>query len=103
MTAALRGLLARPPEPGTNTVLVTQTFNIQSAIGLDVEAVGASPDGAGGYTIVARVLAEHWDQLDAAPAADPLGGPGLLKNGYRTSPSAQALPTSARQDSNAAR
>jgi phosphohistidine phosphatase SixA len=70
LTASLRGLLARPPEPGTNTVLVSHTLNIQDAVGLDIEegeAVVASPDGAGGFTVVARVRAESWDQLDASP------------------------------------
>ena len=68
LTAALRGLLASPPEPGTNTVLVTRTLNIQSAVGLDIEegeAIVTSPNGAGGFTIVARVLAEGWPLLEA--------------------------------------
>lgn len=104
LTAALRGLLARPPEPGTNTVLVTHTLNIQSALGLDVEdgeAVVASPDGAGGFTVVERVLADGWSPLDAEGARRD--APGQFAGGQRTRPSAQTLPTSARLVINAAR
>ena len=39
-------------------------------LGLDIEegeAVIVRPDGNGGFTVVARVLAERWDQLDTSP------------------------------------
>jgi hypothetical protein len=66
LTAALCGLRAHPPEPGTNAILVTHTLNIQSALGLDIEegeAVAVRPDGAGSFTGVARVLAKGWSAL----------------------------------------
>lgn len=101
LTAALRALLAHPPEPGTNTILVTHTLNIQSAVGLDIEegeAILASPDGTGSFSVVARVLADGWGPLDAQGAQQNLPGQGL-----GTSPSAQTLPTSARLVISAAR
>jgi broad specificity phosphatase PhoE len=54
LTAALRAMLAQAPEPGTNTVLVTHTLNIEDATGLDIEegeAIVALPDGAGSFTV----------------------------------------------------
>lgn len=70
LTAGLLALLATVPAPGTNTVLVTHTLNIESALGFEVdegEAVVARPDGAGGFAVTARVAADAWDRLDAAP------------------------------------
>ena len=67
LTAALRSMLAQPPESATNTVLVTHVLNIESALGFEIEegeAIVAGPDGVGGYTIVARVLADGWLPLD---------------------------------------
>jgi broad specificity phosphatase PhoE len=69
LTAALRSLLAAPPEPGQNAVLVTHVLNIDDALRFEIEegeAIVVRPDGNGGFTIVARVLAEAWDTLDAA-------------------------------------
>ena len=57
---------------------------------------------AGSYTIVARGFADGWLQLDASDRAQH----GLIGQGavsQRTSPSAQALPTSARLAISAAR
>ena len=68
LTAALRAQLARPPDPGTNTVLVTHVLNIDGALGFEIEegeAIVVSPNGIGGYAVVARVLAESWLPLDA--------------------------------------
>ena len=69
LTDALRALLASPPEPGLNTVLVTHVLNIDDAVRFEIEegeAIVVRPDGTGGFRIVARVLAEAWDALDAS-------------------------------------
>lgn len=78
LTAALRGMLAQPPEAGTNAVLVTHTLNVQSALGLDIEegeAIVAGPDGSGGYAVVARVLAEGWLPLEARSRTGGVSAP----------------------------
>lgn len=70
LTAALRALLARPPGPGTNTVLVSHALNIEDAIGRDIEegeAAVARPDDAGGFAVVARVEAGGWNALERSP------------------------------------
>lgn len=66
MTAALKGLLGMVPDPGTNTVLVTHNLNIGDATELDIdegEAIVVLPDGAGGFSVVTRVLAGGWASL----------------------------------------
>lgn len=65
---ALRRLLARAPEPGTNTVLVAHQFNLRDAAGVSLaegEAAIFEPLGSGGFRLIARVLAEDWARLAA--------------------------------------
>jgi broad specificity phosphatase PhoE len=63
---ALRALAAAPPDPGTNTLVVTHKPNILDAFGKDWfdikegEASIFKPDGAGKYVLVARVQIGHW-------------------------------------------
>ena len=63
---ALRALAATPPDPGTNTLLVTHKPNILDAFGKDWfditegEASIFKPDGAGKYVLVARVQIGQW-------------------------------------------
>jgi phosphohistidine phosphatase SixA len=69
---ALRKLAATPPPPGTNGVIVSHKPNIMDAFGKDWfdvregEASVFRPDGAGGFTLVARVQAADWSKLAAA-------------------------------------
>ncbi len=61
----LARLLAVPPPPGRNTVLVTHGFNIQGALDLSVqeaEAVIVAPDGKGGWAVRGRLLAGQWGE-----------------------------------------
>jgi phosphohistidine phosphatase SixA len=69
---ALRKLAATPPPGGTNVILVTHKPNIVGAFGKDWsdvsegEATIVRPDGKGGFTQVARVLATEWVRLGQA-------------------------------------
>jgi broad specificity phosphatase PhoE len=69
-TAGLRRLLGKPPQPGTNTVLVSHGYNLWDAegfhLGTQGEAAVYRPDGKGGYVLLARVLPGEWAAL-AAP------------------------------------
>jgi phosphohistidine phosphatase SixA len=71
-TAALRKLTATATPPGTNVVIVSHKPNIMDAFGKDWfdvregEASVFRPDGAGGFKLVARVLADDWGKLAAA-------------------------------------
>ncbi|MFZ5877234.1 MAG: histidine phosphatase family protein [Nitrospirota bacterium] len=64
---ALRKRLGEPPPPGTNTVLVSHTANLQEAAGIwpDPEGVAivVRPDDAAGFSFVAKVLPEQWAEL----------------------------------------
>jgi broad specificity phosphatase PhoE len=68
---ALRKMLATPPKPGTNTVLITHQPNIVAALGkdwFDVREGEASlfrPKN-GRYTLVARVQMDEWPRIAAA-------------------------------------
>jgi phosphohistidine phosphatase SixA len=68
---ALRNMLARAPEPGKNTFLITHKPNIIDALGkdwFDVKEGEASifkPEG-GTYHLVARVQMEEWPKLAVA-------------------------------------
>ena len=68
---ALRFMLGTPPEPGTNTILVTHKPNIVNALGkdwADVKEGEASifhPEN-GTARLVARVKMEEWPRLSAA-------------------------------------
>lgn len=77
LTMALRSLLAQPPLPGTNTVLVTHFLNINDATFLDIEegeAIIVAPDGAGGFTVVGQVKADGWGAFPLPEAAVVPGG-----------------------------
>ena len=69
---ALRKLVATPPLPGTNVVVVTHRPNIIDAFGKDWfevkegEASIFKPDGAGGYKLVVRLQADDWSKLAQA-------------------------------------
>ncbi|HYB41072.1 MAG TPA: histidine phosphatase family protein, partial [Candidatus Methylomirabilis sp.] len=65
-TLAFRAIVAAAPEPGTNTLVVTHKPNILDLFGKDWfevkegEASIFKPDGAGGYTLIARVPIDQW-------------------------------------------
>jgi broad specificity phosphatase PhoE len=65
-TQAFRALIARAPEPGTNTLIVSHKPNILDALGRDWfdiregEASIFKPDGKGGFTLVGRVQIGQW-------------------------------------------
>jgi len=69
---AMCKLAATVPPAGTNIVVVTHKPNIMDAFGKDWfdvregEASVFKPDGAGGFTLVARVQAADWSKLAAA-------------------------------------
>ena len=66
---ALRAMVGRVPEAGTNTLIVTHKPNILDAFGKDWfdiregEASVFKPDGAGGATLVGRVQIGQWATL----------------------------------------
>jgi phosphohistidine phosphatase SixA len=70
--AWLRGEVARAPEAGTDTLIITHAPNIKDAFpteGADVaegEALIFRPDGHGGASVVARVKIEEWPRLAGA-------------------------------------
>jgi broad specificity phosphatase PhoE len=67
---ALRGLLAAPPDGGTNTVLVSHGFNISAAAQVSLvegEAAIFRPEGEGDFTMVATVAPDEWEGLLAQP------------------------------------
>ena len=67
--AAFRKLVATPPAPGTNTLIVSHKPNIVDAFGVgwfDVREGEASvfkPDGAGKYVLVGKLQATDWLDL----------------------------------------
>ncbi len=67
LVEALREMLARPPRPGTNTVLVGHGFNLAGAARVPIaqgEAAVFRPLGAGGYRLVGRIGPRDWRQLE---------------------------------------
>jgi broad specificity phosphatase PhoE len=66
---ALRKLAATPPEPGTNTLIVSHKPNIIDAFGkdwFDVKEGEASvfrPDGNGKYVLAGKLQAAQWPEL----------------------------------------
>jgi phosphohistidine phosphatase SixA len=68
---AFRNMIATPPKPGTNTILITHQPNIVAALGkdwFDVKEGEASifhPEG-GSYKLVARVQMDEWPHIAAA-------------------------------------
>jgi phosphohistidine phosphatase SixA len=65
--AGLRVLLATRPRAGTNTVLISHGYNLfdleQFLLGTQGEAAIYSPDGHGGYALVARLVPAQWTGL----------------------------------------
>lgn len=62
----LQGLLATPPPPGENTVLIGHGFNITEATGLTIaegECAIFEPTGRGDFRLVARVTVEQWQAV----------------------------------------
>jgi broad specificity phosphatase PhoE len=65
-TQALRAMVATPPDPGTNTLIVSHGPNIMDALGKDWfdiregETTILKPDGAGKYSVVGRVQIGQW-------------------------------------------
>lgn len=63
----LRALLSTFPPAGQNTVLVSHGFNLIDLEGLYLSVQGEAavyrPDGAGGYSLIARVLPQRWREL----------------------------------------
>ena len=63
---ALRALVATPPDPGTNTLIVSHKPNVLDAFGKDWfevregEASIFKPEGSGKYAMVARVQMAQW-------------------------------------------
>jgi phosphohistidine phosphatase SixA len=55
----LQRALGSRPRPGTNTVLVGHGTQLMTDLGMGEAAVYA-PDGSGGFTRVARILPEEW-------------------------------------------
>ena len=63
--AMMKQMVATPPEPSTNTILVTHFPNVKAALGLQIEfgdAVIVKPDGQG-FHLVARIFATEWPSL----------------------------------------
>ena len=69
-SGGLRELLSTPPQPGTNTVLVSHGFNLIDLEGLYLSTQGEAaiyqPLTPGGYRLVARVLPDGWMALGGA-------------------------------------
>jgi phosphohistidine phosphatase SixA len=64
--AAMKKIVATPPETATNTILVTHFPNVKAALGVEIEfgdAVIVKPDGQGGARLVARIFAREWPSL----------------------------------------
>jgi phosphohistidine phosphatase SixA len=64
--ATMKQMIATPPEPSTNTILVTHFPNVKAALGVEIDfgdAVIVKPDGQGGARLVARILASEWPSL----------------------------------------
>lgn len=66
----LRALIAAPPPPGVNTILVGHQPNLIEAMDVNLGAEGAAsvfrPTGQGGATETARFLAQEWGALARA-------------------------------------
>jgi len=70
-TAAFRTMLGTPPQPGTNTVIVTHAPNIVAALGKGWENVKEGEASIfrpanGSYTLVARVQMDEWPRIASA-------------------------------------
>lgn len=73
MAEALRLRLATPPEPGSNSVIVSHSANLYEAAGIFAKPEGAvyvfRPKADGRFEAVARILPEEWSE--AARLAPP--------------------------------
>jgi len=72
-TAALRRLLATAPAPGTNTVLVAHSDNLEAVGGPaleegEVAVVKPLPDG--GFQVISLVSADAWGGMPIPPAGN---------------------------------
>ena len=59
----VRKMLAVPPRPGLNNVLVGSESQLREIIGEQIEPAEMAifePDGAGGFTLVGRIPPEQW-------------------------------------------
>ncbi len=71
--AWLRSQVGQPPQPGTNTVIITHYPNISEAFGSDAknlaegEALVYRPTGRGSAALVGRVKIQDWPRLSSAP------------------------------------
>lgn len=68
-SAWLRAAVAKPPRPGTDTIIVTHLPNIAAAFGdmakglEDRGTLVFRPRGSGGYTLVGRIAIGNWPRL----------------------------------------
>jgi len=73
-TEGVRKLLAAVPPPGTNVVLVSHKENIQDATATELPTEGEmaifSPDGQGGFKLVAKILPSQWAGVNLPRARD---------------------------------
>jgi phosphohistidine phosphatase SixA len=73
LAESLRRMLATPPAPGTNTVIVSHTANLQEAAGIWPKPEGVAyifrplPDGR--FEVVARAIPEDWVRATKPKAA----------------------------------
>jgi phosphohistidine phosphatase SixA len=71
LVAALKALLARPPAPGTNMVIVGHGFNLAGAARVPLaqgEAALFRPKGREGFELVGKVGPREWTALRRAGA-----------------------------------
>jgi phosphohistidine phosphatase SixA len=64
--ATMKQMIATPPEPSTNTILVTHFPNVKAALGVEIDfgdAVIVRPDGQGSSRLIARISASEWPSL----------------------------------------
>ena len=73
LSESLRTMLATPPAPGTNTILVSHSANLREAAGIFAKPEGAAyvfrPVANGRFETVARLLPQDWQA--AAEQARP--------------------------------
>jgi phosphohistidine phosphatase SixA len=83
---AVRELLAKNPEPGTNAVLITHTGTLLYSFGLDSRPEGIAhvfqPGPAGTSVYLGSLVPEDWPRLAALQAA----GPGATEAGSDAAP-----------------
>jgi phosphohistidine phosphatase SixA len=73
MTESLRRMLATPPAPGTNSVLVSHSANLFEAAGIFAKPEGAAyvfrPLAGGRFEAIARILPEDWSAIVKSKSA----------------------------------